>query len=130
MTRLLEGRQVPLYGDGFNERDWLHVEDHCTALSRVVQSGLPGEIYNIGADAQRTNLIVAKAILSVMELGEDRIEYVDDRPGHDRRYAVDSSRILRLGWSPQHRFEDRIVETIAWYRDNDTWWRAALGGAT
>ena len=130
VTRLLEGRQVPLYGDGFNERDWLHVEDHCTALSRVVQSGLPGEIYNIGADAQKTNLIVAKAILGVMELGEDRIEYVDDRPGHDRRYAVDSSRIRRLGWSPQHRFEDRIVETIAWYRDNDTWWRAALGGAT
>jgi dTDP-glucose 4,6-dehydratase len=129
-TLLLDGDRVPLYGDGLHERDWIHVSDHCAALSAVIDHGSRGEVYNIGADAQWTNIDVVRAILDVLQLGEERIEYVADRPGHDRRYAVDSTKVRELGWLPQRRFEDRIAETVQWYRDNTAWWRSALGGVT
>ena len=122
-TNLFEGKKVPLYGDGKAERDWLHVEDHCAAIRTVLDAGTPGEIYNVGADAQLANIEVARAILGVLGLDESSIEYVSDRPGHDLRYAVDSTKVRELGWKPQHEFEDRLAETIDWYRAREDWWR-------
>jgi dTDP-glucose 4,6-dehydratase len=127
VTNLLDGKKVPLYGDGGNQRDWLYVEDHCAALHLLVDEGAPGEIYNIGANAQLPNIDLAKKILSIFEMDVDRIEYVADRPGHDRRYAVDSSRIRSLGWSPSRPFDERLVETVAWYRAREDWWRPLKG---
>ena len=123
VTNLLEGKKVPLYGDGTNERDWLFVEDHCSAIHLLVDKGDPGEIYNIGANAQLSNLELTKTLLEVLGKGKDDIEYVPDRPGHDFRYAVDSSKIRRLGWEPKHGFADRLSDTVDWYRDREDWWR-------
>jgi len=123
VTNLLEGRKVPLYGEGRNERDWLYVEDHCSALHLLVQEGQPGEIYNIGANAQLPNIELTRAILDVFGLDETWIEPVPDRLGHDLRYAVDSSKIRSLGWAPASDFEERLHDTIAWYRERDDWWR-------
>ncbi len=122
VTNLLAGRKVPLYGDGGNERDWLHVEDHCSAIRLLVEEGTPGEIYNIGADAQITNLELTRRILEIMGSDESMIEYVVDRPGHDRRYAVDSAKIRALGWSPAHTLGERLTETVDWYRARRDWW--------
>ncbi len=123
VTNLLEGGKVPLYGDGGNERDWLHVADHCSAIHLLVSEGTPGEIYNIGADAQLANIDLTRMILEAMGRDESAIEYVTDRPGHDRRYAVDSSKLRSLGWAPVHDFADRLAETIEWYRAREDWWR-------
>ncbi len=122
VTNLLEGRKVPLYGTGLNERDWLHVSDHCSALHLVVNRGEPGEIYNIGANAQLSNIELTRRILALLGMGEDMIEPVGDRPGHDLRYAVDSSKIRSLGWAPAEPFEERLAETVEWYRDRRDWW--------
>ncbi len=122
VTNLLEGRKVPLYGTGLNERDWLHVSDHCSALHLVVNRGEPGEIYNIGANAQLSNIDLTRRILALLGMGEDMIEPVGDRPGHDLRYAVDSSKIRSLGWAPAEPFEERLAETVEWYRDRRDWW--------
>jgi dTDP-glucose 4,6-dehydratase len=123
VTNLLEGKRVPLYGDGHNERDWLHVEDHCSALHLLVDHGEAGGIYNIGADAQLSNLALTRGILEILELDNSLIEHVPDRLGHDLRYAVDSSKLRNLGWRPQHNFEDRLADTIDWYRRREDWWR-------
>lgn len=123
VTNLLDGLEVPLYGTGSNERDWLYVEDHCSALHMLVAEGNPGEIYNIGANAQMTNLDLTNRILEIMGKDENSIEYVEDRKGHDLRYAVDSSKIRALGWSPAHDFEKRLVDTVDWYRSREDWWR-------
>ena len=122
VTNLIEGKKVPLYGDGRNERDWLYVEDHCSAIHLLVDAGKPGEVYNIGANAQLPNIELTNAILTAFGLDESWIEPVSDRLGHDFRYAVDSSKIRRLGWAPAHRFEERLEETIAWYRKHEDWW--------
>lgn len=122
VTNLLEDRRVPLYGDGRNERDWLYVEDHCAALHLLIDRGGPGEIYNVGANAQLPNLDLTRAILEHLGKDESWIEWVPDRLGHDFRYAVDSSKLRDLGWSPAHDFSDRIDDTIAWYRDRRDWW--------
>lgn len=122
VTNLLEGRKVPLYGDGTNQRDWLFVEDHCAAIHLLVDSGSTGQIYNIGADAQLSNLELTDAILDIMGKDDTWIERVPDRPGHDFRYAVDSSKIRRLGWSPRHDFRERLEDTIAWYQNREDWW--------
>jgi len=122
VTNLLEDRKVPLYGDGRNERDWLHVEDHCRALMTVLEHGTPGEIYNIGADSPMTNMALTQRILEIMGKDESFIEFVTDRPGHDLRYAVDSSKIRSLGWKPRHSLDERLTETVDWYLSNGAWW--------
>lgn len=129
VTNLIEGERVPLYGDGGNERDWLYVEDHCSAIHLLVDAGAPGEVYNIGADAQRSNLDLTHAILGRMGFDESQIEYVPDRLGHDLRYAVDSSKIRTLGWQPEHDFGERLTDTIAWYRDRRDWWGPLKGAS-
>ena len=123
VTNLLDGHKVPVYGTGSNERDWLYVDDHCSALHMLVDAGTPGEIYNIGANAQMTNLDLTRRLLEIMGKDETSIEYVEDRKGHDLRYAVDSSKIRALGWAPAHSFEERLADTVEWYRSRDDWWR-------
>ena len=121
-TNLLDHAEVPLYGDGLNERDWLYVEDHCAAIKCLVDNGEPGEIYNIGADNQIANVEIARKILEMIGLDDSYIRHVDDRPGHDRRYAVDSAKIRRLGWRPSKSFDERLSDTIEWYRVRRDWW--------
>jgi len=130
VTNLLEGRKVPLYGDGMNIRDWLYVEDHCLAIWTVLHHGKPGEVYNVGGDNEMTNRRITEIILREMGRSWDEsVQYVKDRPGHDRRYAIDASKIKReLGWQPKHRFEDAIKTTIQWYRDHADWWRSIKSG--
>ncbi len=109
-------KPLPLYGDGLHVRDWIHVSDHCRALDSILRNGRPGEIYNVGGGYEKTNLEIVKLILEILEKSESLIQYVADRPGHDRRYAVDTSKIKRaLGWSPEHDFEQGLRETILWH---------------
>ena len=124
ILRALADEPVPIYGDGLNVRDWIHVEDHCAAVFDVLMQGRAGEIYNIGAENERTNLELVRAILSHLEKSEELIKFVPDRPGHDRRYAIDSSKIRNeIGWKPLHNLERGLSETIEWYRQNEPWWR-------
>ncbi|MFO7299829.1 MAG: dTDP-glucose 4,6-dehydratase [Actinomycetes bacterium] len=123
VTNLIDGKKVPLYGEGLNERDWLHVSDHCAAIRLLLEKGTPGEVYNIGADNQLANIELTRRILSHFGLDESWIERVPDRPGHDFRYAVDSSKLRSLGWAPAQDFDERLEETIAWYRAREDWWR-------
>lgn len=127
VTNLLEGQHVPLYGDGRNERDWLHVEDHNAAVHLLVEKGQAGEIYNIGANAQLTNLDLTHRILASLGLDESMIDRVPDRLGHDLRYAVDSSKLRDLGWQPESSFDDRLDETVQWYRERSDWWQPLRG---
>jgi dTDP-glucose 4,6-dehydratase len=125
ILRALADEPIPVYGDGLNIRDWIHVEDHCAAVFDVLMQGRPGEIYNIGADSERTNLELVRAILSHLGRSEELIRFVPDRPGHDRRYAIDSTKIrTEIGWKPLHHLERGLVETVDWYRLNEPWWRA------
>lgn len=130
VTNLLDGKQVPLYGDGLNVRDWLHVEDHCDALLTVLEKGRFGEVYNIGGNNERSNLELTHLILQIM--GKDRsfIRPVQDRPGHDRRYAIDSSKIRRdLGWEPtRSAWPGALEATVKWYADNRSWWERVKSG--
>lgn len=122
--KLLKGEKVPVYGDGLNVRDWIHVRDHASALDLLLHKGNPGEVYNIGSDNERSNLEITKMILEIMDFGEDKIEYVTDRPGHDRRYAIDASKIIALGWQPEYtreEFKRGLTETINWYKNNTEW---------
>lgn len=122
--KLLKGEKVPVYGDGLNVRDWIHAKDHASALDLLLREGVPGQIYNIGSDNERSNLEITNMILRIMGFGEDRIEYVTDRPGHDRRYAIDASKIKALGWAPEYtceEFERGLTETINWYKNNTEW---------
>jgi dTDP-glucose 4,6-dehydratase len=125
VTHLFDGKKVPLYGDGMNVRDWLHVTDHCEALLRVLDDGRPGEIYNIGGNNERSNLQLTQTVLGLLGHDQDMIEWVADRPGHDRRYAIDASKIsAELGWQPGHSaWPEALAETIEWYRANEPWWR-------
>ncbi len=125
VTNLFDGKRVPLYGDGRNVRDWLHVTDHCEALLRVLEGGRPGEIYNIGGDNERSNLELTRTILELLGAGEDMIEPVADRPGHDRRYAIDAGKVRReLGWSPtRSAWPEALRATYEWYRSWESWWR-------
>ena len=129
VTNLLEGRKVPLYGDGLNVRDWVHVDDHCEAILAVLEKATPGSVYNIGGDRELPNIEIARRILSHLERDENWIEYVTDRPGHDRRYAMDIRRIAAdLGWRPRVDFERGIADTIDWYVANEDWWRRIKTG--
>lgn len=123
ITNLLEDKKVPLYGDGGNVRDWLFVKDNCEGIDSILHSGKAGEIYNIGGSNQTTNLELTNKLLAVMEKDKDSIEYVNDRPGHDRRYALDSSKIEKLGWSVSADFDTNLKKTVEWYRNNADWWR-------
>ena len=129
ITNLLDGRRVPLYGDGLNQRDWLHVEDNCAAVDLVLREGKEGQIYNIGMGAEITNRELTERILSLVGAGAERIEMVADRLGHDRRYALDTTRVTALGWSPQHSLDDGLAETVSWYRDHRWWWEPLASGA-
>lgn len=122
VTNLLKDKKVPLYGDGGNVRDWLFVEDNCRAIDLVLEKGAPGEVYNIGGDNCLTNLEITSKVLSIMNKTEEYIERVNDRPGHDRRYALDSSKVKNLGWEGGSDFENNIKNTVAWYRENEDWW--------
>lgn len=118
----LADKAVPVYGDGLNVRDWIHVADHAEAVCRVVEDGRPGEVYNIGSNNERTNLEITKMILGILNKPESLIEYVTDRPGHDRRYAIDSSKIKKeLNWQATRNFENSLKETVLWYQNNTQW---------
>jgi dTDP-glucose 4,6-dehydratase len=122
-TNLMDGMKVPLYGDGGNVRDWLHVDDHCRGIQLVLERGRPGEVYNIGGGTELTNKELTDLLLDVCDAGWDMVEYVEDRKGHDRRYSLDITKISReLGYSPQIRFVDGLADTVMWYRDNRSWW--------
>ncbi|MFA6635502.1 MAG: dTDP-glucose 4,6-dehydratase [Candidatus Omnitrophota bacterium] len=123
ITNLIDGRKVPLYGDGGNIRDWIFVGDNCEGIDVIMRKGKPGEIYNIGGGNHLSNKELTYAILSAMGKGEDSIEYVKDRPGHDRRYALDSSKAGKLGWTASSDLNGDIQRTIKWYKDNESWWR-------
>ena len=127
ITNVLDGVRPKLYGDGRNVRDWIHAEDHSSAVWAILTRGRVGETYLIGADGERDNITVLRAILRAMGRPEDDFDWVRDRPGHDRRYAIDSAKLRReLGWEPSHTdFAEGLEATIAWYRDNEVWWRPA-----
>ncbi|MCI6775592.1 dTDP-glucose 4,6-dehydratase [Methanobrevibacter boviskoreani] len=122
ISNAIENKELPVYGDGKNIRDWLHVYDHCTGIDLVLHKGKAGEVYNIGGHNERANIDIVKLILNELDKPESLIKFVSDRLGHDRRYAIDSSKIRRdLGWRPKYTFEDGIIETIHWYLDNQDW---------
>ncbi len=130
ITHALEDRALPVYGDGLYVRDWIEVVDHCRGILAAADRGVAGSVYNFGGDAERTNLTVIRALLRILGKPEDRIEYVKDRPGHDRRYAIDFSRAVdQLGWRPSVDFEDGLEATVQWYLDNRTWWERVKSGA-
>lgn len=122
VTNLLEGAKVPLYGDGGNVRDWCHVADNCAGVDLVLRNGTVGEIYNIGAGNEITNLELTHRLLELCGAGEDSIERVTDRLGHDRRYSIDTAKVRGLGWTPQRELAEALADTVAWYRDNRWWW--------
>jgi len=123
ITNIIEGRKVPIYGTGNNIRDWIHVADHCRAISCILEKGTDGEIYNIGAGNERTNLEITRKILDLMKYDESVIEHVSDRPGHDFRYSLDCSKLNSLGWKPVHSFETGLMDTVEWYIRNKWWWK-------
>ncbi len=130
ITNLIEGKKVPVYGDGLYVRDWLYVEDHCRAIDLVLSKGKVGETYCVGSLTQDVNnLEVIKKILKIMGKGEEMIEFVKDRPGHDRRYAIDFSKIKNeLGWEPKHTFDEWLELTVKWYQENESWWKDVKSG--
>ncbi|HDV8360443.1 dTDP-glucose 4,6-dehydratase [Bacillus cereus] len=125
----LNDKQLPVYGDGLNVRDWLHVEDHCQAIDLVLHKGENGEVYNVGGNNERTNIEIVKTILKALDKPESLIKYVTDRPGHDRRYAIDATKLCEeLGWSPKYNFDTGIEQTIKWYLENQDWWKNIISG--
>lgn len=130
VTNALENKPVPIYGDGLNVRDWIYVLDHCRALDLAIRNGKPGEVYNVAAGQERTNLKLVRQLLDTMGKPHSLMTFVTDRPGHDRRYALDSGKITReLGWEPVHSFQEAFTATINWYLDNEPWWRRIERGA-
>ena len=129
VSNLIDDKKIPVYGTGENIRDWLHVKDHCIAIDRVVRDGRLGDTYCVGGDAEKTNMEITNIILDSMGKGEEMIEHVEDRKGHDKRYAINFDKIKKeLDWSPSVTFEEGIVETIKWYQDNKQWWRNIHSG--
>lgn len=130
VTNILEGKRVPVYGDGLYVRDWLYVEDHCRAIDKILSDGKAGETYCVGGLTDDiNNLSVVRKILSLLGKDEDKIEFVKDRPGHDRRYAIDWSKIKNeLDWEPMHSFDEWLEKTVQWYKDNEDWWRHIKSG--
>ena len=120
----MDNKELPIYGDGLNIRDWLHVQDHCQAIDLVLHKGRKGEVYNVGGHNERTNNEIVDIVIEKLGLSRDLIKYVDDRLGHDKRYAIDPTKLeTELGWKPKYTFDTGIVETIEWYQANESWWR-------
>jgi dTDP-glucose 4,6-dehydratase len=125
----LKDKELPIYGDGLNIRDWLHVEDHCQAIDLVLHKGRNGEVYNVGGNNERTNIEIVKTILKHLDKPESLMKFVTDRPGHDRRYAIDATKLrTELGWSPKYNFDTGIEQTINWYLNNREWWENIISG--
>lgn len=130
ILNVLKDKPLPVYGDGLHTRDWIHVKDHCSALDKVLMDGLAGRVYNVGSNQERQNLQVVHQILKSLGKPTDLVQFVKDRPGHDRRYAIDSSLLQReLGWLPKIDFEEGLVDTVRWYRENSTWLKNVQSGA-
>jgi dTDP-glucose 4,6-dehydratase len=121
-TNLLDGKKIPLYGDGLNERDWLFVDDHCAGVQLVLHNGAPGEIYNVGAGNETPNRVLVDKLLALLDKSEADVDYVTDRLGHDRRYSVDIAKVTALGWQKTRTLDEALDETVGWYRDNRWWW--------
>lgn len=128
ITNLLEGKQVPVYGNGEQVREWIYTEDHCDAVEFLTRKGELGESYNIGTGDEKQNIEITKLILQNLGLEDSRIEYVKDRPGHDQRYSLDSSKLRALGWKPQYLFDEALKQTIEWYKNNEEWWERIKSG--
>jgi len=129
IVNAIDGRSLPVYGDGLNVRDWLHVQDHCSAIDAVLRRGRTGEVYNIGGNNEWTNLAIVKLILKLLGKPETLISFVKDRPGHDRRYAIDATKIhSELNWTPSMQFEGGIEQTVEWYLAHEVWWRNVMSG--
>jgi dTDP-glucose 4,6-dehydratase len=127
ITNVIRGKKIPIYGKGINIRDWLHVEDHCIAIEAIITQGRPGQIYNVGGGEELSNLKIAQLILKEFNLGEEAIEYVADRPGHDFRYSVNWNKlVLETGYAPTNTFAKGLKETIKWYVDNPSWWKSQV----
>jgi dTDP-glucose 4,6-dehydratase len=128
ITNAFDGVQLPVYGDGRQSREWLHVEDHCAAIETALRKGGAGEVYNVGGQ-ERENMDVVRRILDLTGASPDLVRHVEDRPGHDRRYSVDSTKLRNLGWTPQHSFDaGGLEETVEWYRENREWWEPIKSG--
>jgi len=128
VTNALDGEPLPVYGDGRQTRDWLHVRDHCTGIEVVMRAGSPGEVYNVGGGHEVENLEVTRRILELTGADPGLVRHVTDRPGHDRRYSLDSSKLRALGWKPERSFEDGLAETVEWYRSRRDWWEPIKSG--
>ena len=129
IANALEGKELPVYGEGKNVRDWLYVRDHCKAIDLILENGRLGEVYNIGGHNEKTNLEVVKTVLKILGKSEDLIRFVKDRPGHDMRYAIDPTKIRNeLGWYPETTFEEGIEKTVKWYLENRQWWENIING--
>jgi dTDP-glucose 4,6-dehydratase len=128
ITNLLDGKPVPVYGDGMNVRDWIYVLDHCSGIDTVLHQGVLGEAYNVGGGNEKPNIEITKLLLELTGRGPDMITYVADRPGHDRRYSLDTSKLRALGWAPAYSFEESMRATVDWYRDNRWWWEKIKSG--
>ncbi|MFC1558742.1 dTDP-glucose 4,6-dehydratase [candidate division KSB1 bacterium] len=128
ITNLLEDKNVPLYGDGLNERDWIYVKDNCEAILFLLNNGIIGEVYNVGGGNEVSNINLTKLILNFAGKQESYIEYVKDRPGHDKRYSLDCGKIKKLGWEPRHVFDTAFASTLQWYMDNEWWWEKVKSG--
>ncbi len=127
-TNAIDGKSLPIYGDGSQIRDWLFVKDNCEAIEMLLSKGKAGEAYNVGGENERTNMEITKKILEVTGKDESIIKYVEDRPGHDKRYALDNTKINKLGWKPRHDFDEAMERTIRWYMENEGWWRPIKSG--
>ncbi len=128
VTNALDGEPLPLYGDGRQTRDWLHVSDHCAAIDLVLREGAPGEVYNVGAGDELANVELTRRILSLTGRDESLVRHVEDRAGHDRRYSLDTRKLRALGWAPKRRLEEGLAETVAWYREQRDWWEPLKAG--
>jgi dTDP-glucose 4,6-dehydratase len=128
VTNLLDGQQVPVYGDGMQVRDWIHADDHCSGIWTAMEHGVAGEIYNVGGGYEAPNMEIVRRLLTLTDRDDSLVRYVADRPGHDRRYALDTTKLRGLGWSPRHTFAAALAETVDWYRSQRAWWEPIKSG--
>jgi len=128
VTNAIEDKKLPIYGDGKNIRDWLFVKDHCSAVEFILRNGKDGEIYNVGGNCEKENLEITNEILKATDKDESLIKYIKDRAGHDRRYALDDTKLVNLGWSREYDFEQGMAETVKWYKENRKWWEPLKSG--